>query len=149
VPDCFNLQTQVVGDGSINKTPTQSCYQDGSSVTLEAVPDPGWQFDEWQGDLTGNTNPDTVTMDSDKSVTGVFIPLFNLTIIIEGNGNVNVNPVKPLGYEDGDIVTLTAIPGGGGWLFDRWEIDLTGSVNPESLLMNSDKTVRAVFVFPT
>ena len=46
-------------------------------VTLEALnPAAGWAFDSWSGDVTGSTNPDTVTMDSlAKSVTANFIEL--------------------------------------------------------------------------
>ena len=47
-------------------------YGSGFSVTLTATASTGYTFDSWSGDLTGSTNPDTITMDSDKSVTVVF-----------------------------------------------------------------------------
>jgi|GEM_PF-6860488 len=42
-------------------------------VTLTAVANPGWSFSHWTGDQTGNTNPQTINMDADKSVTAVFV----------------------------------------------------------------------------
>lgn len=41
-------------------------------MQLEAVPDVGWEFVEWMGDLSGSANPDTILMDNDRMVTTVF-----------------------------------------------------------------------------
>jgi uncharacterized repeat protein (TIGR02543 family) len=41
-------------------------------VTLTATADAGWTFSNWTGDLTGSTNPDTITMDGNKTVTATF-----------------------------------------------------------------------------
>lgn len=46
----------------------------GSEVSLTAVPDEGYVFDSWTGDLAGSENPATLTMDSDKTVGAVFVP---------------------------------------------------------------------------
>ena len=43
-----------------------------TSVSVEAVPDFGYVFDGWSGDLSGTTNPATIVMDCDKSVTANF-----------------------------------------------------------------------------
>jgi len=40
----------------------------GESVTLEAVGDECWDFEEWTGDLTGTENPVTIVMDADKDI---------------------------------------------------------------------------------
>lgn len=67
-----------------------------------------------------------------------------LTIIIDGNGDVDLDP--PGGnYESPVTVTLTA-EADPGWAFDHWEDDLTGSDNPDDLYMDADKTVTCVFV---
>ncbi len=42
------------------------------------------------------------------------------------------------------VVALTAKPGP-GWVFDRWEGDINGLNNPETIVMNSYKNVTAVF----
>jgi uncharacterized repeat protein (TIGR02543 family) len=52
--------------------PPGGVYDDGTVVTLTAVPDSGWQFDNWSGDLSGSANPTTITMDANKTVTANF-----------------------------------------------------------------------------
>jgi hypothetical protein len=41
-------------------------------VTVTATPDAGWSFGSWSGELSGTTNPETITMDGDKSITATF-----------------------------------------------------------------------------
>jgi hypothetical protein len=50
------------GHGSVTKSPNQATYAYGDVVTLQAIPDPGWYFDSWSGDLEGTNNPETVTI---------------------------------------------------------------------------------------
>ncbi|NIS82041.1 MAG: hypothetical protein GTO14_17960, partial [Anaerolineales bacterium] len=70
--DEYSLTVNVVGSGSVSKTPDQATYTYGTVVTLTAVADVGWTFSSWSGDLTGSTSPDTITMDGDKTVTATF-----------------------------------------------------------------------------
>jgi hypothetical protein len=71
----YMLSTNVVGDGAIQLSPdpdingTYGCNQ---TVTLTAVPTSGESFTGWSGALSGTTNPATLTMDSNKTVTAYF-----------------------------------------------------------------------------
>jgi hypothetical protein len=47
-------------------------YGYGASATIEALPAAGYHFVEWTGDVTGSTNPTSLTMDGAKSVTAHF-----------------------------------------------------------------------------
>jgi uncharacterized protein (DUF362 family) len=67
---------------------------------------------------------------------------YTLTVSIIGNGNVERDDPGPYNY--GDVVQLTAVPES-GWNFSGWSGDLDGTLNPENLTMNSDKTVTATF----
>jgi|GEM_PF-1857043 len=70
---------------------------------------------------------------------------FTLTTAASGSGTVAVSPVSSTGkYDSGTVVTLTATPASGN-TFSSWSGSLTGSVNPSTLLMNSNKTVTAAF----
>jgi uncharacterized repeat protein (TIGR02543 family) len=73
-PNTYVLTINTQGQGSVSKTPDQSSYPEGSQVELNAAPDDGWQFKEWQGDVpAGSTNSTlTLTMDSNKTVTAIF-----------------------------------------------------------------------------
>ena len=145
VQDTYALTVNTTGQGSVALNPPGGSYLSGTTVTLTATPVAGWHFDHWEGALTGSTNPTTLLMDSNKTVTAVFVQdTYTLTVNITGQGSVALNP--PGGsYLSGTTVTLTATPVA-GWTFDRWEGALTGSTNPTTLLMNANKTVTAVFL---
>jgi len=61
------------GDGSVVLTPAAGQYSSGATVQVTAEPDSCWKFDHWGGNLSGSTNPATITMDADKSVTAYFV----------------------------------------------------------------------------
>ena len=52
--------------------PDKSSYDLGETVTLTATADPGWIFSGWSDDHSGVSNPDTLVIDGDKSVTASF-----------------------------------------------------------------------------
>ncbi len=68
----FILSTNVNGSGSISKSPDKVNYLSGDVVTLQAVPSQGWSFSNWSGDKTGTSNPTTLTITRDMSVTATF-----------------------------------------------------------------------------
>ncbi|WP_408040614.1 InlB B-repeat-containing protein, partial [Tenacibaculum amylolyticum] len=104
-------------NGSVTTNPnltTGGVYNDGTSVELTATPDVGYQFDGWSGDATGTTNPLTITMDADKTVTAMFSKIQRALTINATNGSVSTNPNPTNGtYDDGTDVTLTATPAAG------------------------------------
>ena len=61
------------GSGSVTKSPDLAAYPAGTVVTLTANPGAGYTFSSWSGAVTGSTNPTTVTMNSNKSVTATFV----------------------------------------------------------------------------
>lgn len=73
----YELSTAVspTGSGAVALEPAGPWYASGASVDLTATPVTGWGFDHWEGDLTGATNPETLTVDAAKSVTAVFVAL--------------------------------------------------------------------------
>jgi hypothetical protein len=143
----YTLTTDVTptGAGSIVLAPPGGSYAPGTVVTVTANPATGYHFDHWSGDLSGSTNPTTITMNSDKSVTAVFaLDQETLTVNVTGQGDVALDPPGGM-YDYGTSVQLTA-NAASDWGFDHWEGDLTGSTNPATLLMNGPKNVTAVFV---
>ena len=59
------LVSIATNNGSITG---QGNYDLGTPAIITATPVPGYRFTGWTGDATGNENPLTVTMSSDKSV---------------------------------------------------------------------------------
>jgi hypothetical protein len=69
----FVLAVTPSGSGQVTLAPPGGAYDAGTQVVLTAVPDFGWQFISWSGDLSGSVNPTSVTMDADKSVVALFL----------------------------------------------------------------------------
>jgi len=139
----YALTLNIVGGGSVSKLPDQATYHYGDHVQLLAADASGWTFSEWSGDLTGTTNPSSVVIDETPEVTAAFTQnTYTLTIGTVGQGSVPLNNTGPYYY--GDVVELTANPTV-GWSFSDWSQDLTGSVNPETILIDGDKAVTATF----
>lgn len=68
----YSLTTNTSGEGTISKDPDEQEYQEDAEVELTAGPDEGWNFAEWQGDVSASDNPLTITIDGDKEVTAIF-----------------------------------------------------------------------------
>jgi hypothetical protein len=69
---------------------------------------------------------------------------YDLNVNIVGSGTVTLDP--PGGtYAPGTVVTLTAA-GDPGWGFGGWSGDLSGTANPATITMNSDRNITATFV---
>ncbi|WP_339904113.1 BspA family leucine-rich repeat surface protein [uncultured Cyclobacterium sp.] len=146
----FTLSTTVNPDegGVIKTSPGGSSFDVGESVSLTAEPNSNWVFQEWEGDASGSTNPLALAMNSNKSVTAVFVKRdYPLNITIEGEGTVGekiiTNP-SAKEYPQGTTVELTPIPKE-GWVFDSWSGDLEGNEVPAIILVDKEKNVAVTF----
>ncbi len=138
------LSLTSTGPGSVTLDPPTGPYAPGTSVLVSAVPDPDAAFTGFGGDLSGATNPQTIVMDADSSVTASFATLYDVALTVSGAGSVTLDP--PGGsYPAGTSVTLTAIPASTSWVFGAWSGDVVSSSNPLLLVMNADQSVMARF----
>ncbi len=93
-------------------------------------------------DLNGNSLQDNYEW------TFTTIPAITYTLnVIAVNGTVVKNPSQ-LSYANGTLVQLTATPDA-GYSFTSWSGDLSGSVNPATILTNANKNVTANFTLIT
>lgn len=90
-----NLTTMTApsAGGSVVRSPNAVSYTVGTTITLTATPATGYSFTGWSGDLSGTKNPETITMDTDKTVTASFVmnagstmklTLGSKTILVDG-----------------------------------------------------------------
>lgn len=86
-------------------------FDTGITVTVTALPNPGWFFELWSGDLTGTQNPAEITMDSDRDITGHFskVPGPNLTGTIDEVGPRPIAGGHPISLT-GEIVNAGTEP---------------------------------------
>ena len=143
----YSLEVGTQGQGSVSFDPSGGKYAEGKQVTLTAKSEAGWQFNHWEGDITGSDNPASVTMDADKSATAVFTEIpenqYTVTATAEGQGSVSLDPTGGT-YAEGTQVKLTATPAD-GWTFGSWSGDLTSSDNPTTISIDGNKEITAVF----
>jgi hypothetical protein len=67
-----------------------------------------------------------------------------LDITVIGSGSVDKNP-EAFEYVYGTLVELTATAET-GWMFSYWSGDLSGSTNPTSIIIDSNKIITAHFI---
>lgn len=121
----YSLAVNVVGLGVVTRVPSQTTYLHGSVVTLTAAPDGGWCFDRWSGGLSGTTNPITMAVTADETVTATFalnqapaadagadrVVSLGSTVILDGSGSSDPDHHLPLSYgwtqTGGPAVALT------------------------------------------
>ena len=146
-PSTVNLTTSVTpAEGGVI-TPNAGEFKEQKELKLTAEPADGFVFERWEGDVSGANNPVSVVLDTDKAVTAVFSRKeYDLTVEVEGEGSVNETvvsqPKSP--YEHGTTVRLRAEPDW-GWHFVEWQGAVTGSNNPETIVVDEAKNVTAVF----
>ncbi len=132
------------GSGSIALSPTGGSYSSGSNVTLTANPAVGYVFSSFSGDVTSTSNPASLVVNGNKSVTANFVAApCTLTINIVGQGTVT--PASGGSYTCGTQIPITATAAN-GYSFGQFSGALTGSTNPQTLTLNTSSTVTATFV---
>jgi alpha-tubulin suppressor-like RCC1 family protein len=166
-PITYALTTSKTGgNGTVTSNPAgidcgTTCtanFNSGTSVTLTATPDSGYNFTGWSGACNNISGTCTVTMDTAKSVTALFAnappPTYPLTVSKAGTGAGTVTS-NPAGIDCGATcsaqfsgsVTLIATPTGGS-TFAGWSGACTTSSEPCAVTMTAAQNVTATFTAP-
>ena len=117
----YSLTTKVspADAGKITVNPVLTSYKKGSEATLTATRNFGFTFKEWQDNngKTISTEPTTtITIDADKDITAVFVPLNVYTVTARTTndmemslGSVTISPNNNGNkYEEGTEIVATA-----------------------------------------
>jgi hypothetical protein len=154
----YTLTVAATGTGSGVLTPTVGThsYASGTTAWLTATASPTSTFAGWSGAVNGSTNPISVTMDANKTVTATFnISTYTLTVNYAGNGSGSVTitymgtlVVPPSTYAYGTVVTLTAVPSATS-SFAGWSGGGCSGTGTCTVTMNADESVTATFALNT
>ena len=68
----LSITIEPSGGGTVTRVPDLPCYVPQTSVQLHAVPNPGYVFVEWTGDLVSSDPDEEIVMDDDKDITATF-----------------------------------------------------------------------------
>ena len=114
-------------------------YALGDTATIEAFPNPGYEFMYWNDSITDNPRDVVVTQDStfvaifgqlDFTITTAVVPMNSGTVTGDGI------------YHYGDTITLEAMANE-GYEFERWSDSITD--NPRDIIVTQDSTFVALF----
>ncbi len=83
----FMLTVNSGSGGAAASIPSATVFEQGTVIQLSALPDAGYRFAGWSGDVQGFGNPRTVVMDGHKVVTGNFSVLPPLEMRVGTNLN--------------------------------------------------------------
>ncbi len=149
VKNVYTLSTTVNPYGVGTVDPSGGEYLEGTNVPLSATStNPYYEFDYWSGDASGTNSTTSVTMNTNKAVTANFrLKTYTLTTEVSppGVGSIILSPDGG-SYQAGRNVTAVAQSTSSEYIFDHWEIDLSGSNSTENITMDANKSIRAVFV---
>ena len=148
----FSLVTIVDPEEGGSITPEAGDYVRDTNLEVRATPaTEGWRFVNWEGDFTGGelVNPFTLTMNGNKTIVANFERReYEIDIETEGEGEVTAALISGTETDKGYLyeseVELTAEPEE-NWHFVGWDGDLEGDENPQTLFMDSSKSVTALF----
>ncbi len=142
----YDLTVKIKGEGKVEQEVVVSKvteYSFETTVQLIAIPEFGWEFTGWSGDLDGSNPEAVVTIDKDLEVTANFKLIdYTLTIHVLGQGSVTQNGVQVSTKEHpfGTQVNLQATEAG-GWLFAGWEGDIYSRNRSANVVIDRDKTI--------
>ena len=71
-PSMYTLSVSVTPDGSGTVSSLGGKYNPGVKVTLTAIPKSGYDFEYWDGSISGSAPTVTITMNSNKNITAHF-----------------------------------------------------------------------------
>jgi len=128
----YSLSIQITPLEGGNVSPSSNTYNENETVSLLATPLSGFVFKNWGGDQSGNANPITILMNSNKNVSAVFEE-----IDTDGDGvmdSVDTCPNTPSGEtvnSNGCVMSPIYLDSNGITIkcYDWGQIGQTGEVN--------------------
>ena len=118
----YSLTVEIIGEGDVDqrviKQGASTDYNSGTVVELTALSDEDWKFIEWRGDLTGDKNPQNISIEGPKKVTAVFkeeIDCSDLSIT-STLSDFNDYNISCHGASDG-FIDVTVSGGNGGYKY--------------------------------
>ena len=142
-PVCFiEIRVSPSNAGYARPFVGEKQYNTGSTITVNAIPYSGYEFDHWSD---GGSQSHVVLCNENKVLTAYFTeiptPKYRLTLKCNPSNGGTVSPTSGNTYEEGTSVRVSATPNS-GWRFVRWSDGMGQSHN---VTMNANKSLTAYF----
>jgi uncharacterized repeat protein (TIGR02543 family) len=140
------LSSNPIAGGTTNGS---GSFNTGTSVTVTAAPNVGYDFVNWtDGATVASTSASyTFPLSTNRTLVANFaVSTYTLTVT-SVNGTVLSIPTQTT-YNYGTQVTLTPTANT-GYTFTSWTGDATGNTNPLVITMNANKNITANFTINT
>ena len=128
-------------------TDGEGAYAAGTSVTITSVANTGYTFTNWTDQASGavvSASPNyTFALTANRTLVANFLLNTYTLTVTAVNGTVSKAPDQAT-YNHGSNVVLTATPAA-GYVFSSWSGDATGTTNPLTVNMTSNKNITANF----
>ncbi|MDI6804810.1 MAG: hypothetical protein QME58_13400 [Bacteroidota bacterium] len=111
-PPQYNLNINVIGNGTVTKSPELALYDSATTVTLTANPSTGYRFSGWSGDVNNPDNPLILVMNSNKNITATFtIKTYTINSTAGLNGTITPSGTVIVNYGSNQTFTITPSQG--------------------------------------
>jgi len=119
-------------------------YDEGTTVSVSAQPETGYEFIGWSDG--SSQNPRTISVSQNLNLTALFSKQqFSVSVNTQGEGTVATSGATGQGsFEYGSSARFEAVPAA-GWEFDSWSGDASGSSNPLNISVDGPLTITATF----
>ncbi len=142
----FELQVEYDElKGYIELEPDKESYYYGEEVVIRAVPEEGWFFDRWEGDINGEEIEQEIVIKEQMEIKPVFLQEeYTLQIYYDNEkGEIKIDPEQDH-YQPGDLIYLTA-EARDGFEFIGWEGDVEGTEPELNIELEENTEIRAEF----
>jgi M6 family metalloprotease-like protein/uncharacterized repeat protein (TIGR02543 family) len=107
----YSLTVNIVGSGTVEVDAVEYTIpvvvDENTILSLEALPQGGWSFDGWTGDLISANASESITMDADKTITATFIESGAPVVLVEWNFD-DQDPIADSGIAENLSRTVSA-----------------------------------------
>jgi uncharacterized repeat protein (TIGR02543 family) len=140
----YSLTVNSSGSGSTSPAAGTYSYASGTQVMVTATPASGYVFNGWSGAASGTSNPVTITVDGNKTLTASFVPTYYTLTVSNGWGGSTSPAAGTYSFMVGTQVMVTATAAS-GYEFAGWSGAASGTSNPVTVTVDGDKTLTANF----
>lgn len=140
----FEVDISVEGEGTTSPEPGNQVYLDGDTVSIEAIPETGWEFAGWGGDIEHAGAEIEFTIEGDTEVVAEFErQKYELEIVVEGAGTTDPEAGQHT-VEFGDEIEIEATPDT-GLEFHSWSGDVESEAATITVTVEEDMEIIANF----